>query len=200
MRADQSKLQIVPVYWREAKAYIAEMHRHHLPGGNGRFCIGVQDEDGVLRGVAVMGRPKARMIPHKQVMEVTRVATDGVDNACSALYGAACRIHKPHGYRKAMTYILDSEPGTSLRAAGWKPVAITDGGSWSRPSRGRTDKHPTDRKVRWECRCSELPDLTCPLCGHERHAGQRCAGRAECDDHDHPCVCSYPDPENFSDE
>lgn len=155
----QPRLTIVPVYWREAKAFVAETHRHHLPGGNGRFCIGVEDESGTLRGVAVLGRTKARMLPHKHVLEATRVATDGCPNACSALYGATCRLHKPHGYRKACTYILGSEPGTSLRAAGWKPVAVTEGGSWDRPSRGRTDKHPTEPKVRWECRCSELPEI-----------------------------------------
>lgn len=158
----QPRLTIVPVYWLEAKTFIAEHHRHHLPGSNGRFSIGVEDQDGTLRGVAVMGRPKARMIPHKEVLEVVRVATDGSPNACSALYGAACRIHQPHGYRVAMTYTLESEPGVSLLAAGWRPVAITDGGSWSRPSRKRTDQHPTDRKIKWECRHSALPtiDLT----------------------------------------
>lgn len=161
----QSRLTIVPIYWREAKLFIEEHHRHHLPGGNGRFCIGVEDEDGkLLRGVCVLGRPKARMIPHKHVIEAVRVATDGCANACSALYGATCRLHKPLGYRKAMTYILLSEPGTSLRAAGWKPVAVSGGGSWSRPSRGRTDKHPTEPKVRWECKCSELPEVE--LSGH----------------------------------
>jgi len=157
--AQQSKLTVVPIYWREAKAFVLDHHRHHLPGGNGRFSVGVEDESGQLRGVAVLGRTKARMLPHKHVLEVTRVATDGCPNACSALYGASCRIHKPHGYRKACTYTLLSEPGTSLRAAGWRPVAITDGGSWSRPSRSRTDKHPTERKVRWECPCSELPSI-----------------------------------------
>jgi len=155
----QARLTVVPVYWREAKKFVVDHHRHHLPGGNGRFCIGVEDDDDVMRGVAVMGRPKARLIPHKKVMEVTRVATDGCPNACSALYGAACRIHQPHGQQKAMTYTLLSEPGTSLIAAGWRPVAVTDGGSWSRPSRNRTDSHPTERKIRWECRHSELPAI-----------------------------------------
>ena len=70
----QPRLRIVPVYWREAKQFILDVHRHHLPGGNGRFSVGVEDEDGKLRGVAVMGRTKARMLPHKEVLEVTRVA------------------------------------------------------------------------------------------------------------------------------
>ena len=29
-------------------------------------------------------------------------------------------------------------------------------------SSGRTDNHPLDEKVRWECRCSELPEIPLP--------------------------------------
>jgi hypothetical protein len=163
---DQPRLAIVPVYWREAKAFVQTLHRHHLPGGNGRFCIGVEDETGTLRGVCVLGRTKARMLPHKHVLEAMRVATDGCPNACSALYGATCRLHKPHGYRKACTYILVSEPGTTLRAAGWRPVALSDGGSWSRDMRKRTDKHPTEPKIRWECRCTDLPSIDLDAAQH----------------------------------
>lgn len=36
---------------------------------------------------------------------------------CSKLYGAACRTTKGMGCERVITYILDSEPGTSLRAA-----------------------------------------------------------------------------------
>jgi hypothetical protein len=44
---------------------------------------------------------------------------------------------------------LESEPGTSLIAAGWTREMVSGGGSWSRPSRGRDDKAPLDKKVRW---------------------------------------------------
>lgn len=117
------------------------------------------DDAAAVRGVAIVGRPMARMTDQHGVVEAIRVATDGCPNACSALYGAVCRQQRAHGYRKAITFILASEPGTSLRAAGWRPVARTDGGSWSRPSRHREDDHPLDPKVRWECSCSELPEM-----------------------------------------
>lgn len=54
------------------------------------------------------------------------------------------------GYRKLVTYILDTEPGISLKAAGWRCVAKVRGRSWSCESRPRVDKHPTQGKLRWE--------------------------------------------------
>ncbi len=91
------------------------------------------------------------MLPQYSLLEVLRVATDGCDNACSALYGAVARIGREMGYERhnIITYTLISEPGTSLHAAGWWRDAETDGGSWDRLSRNRTDKHPTEPKVRW---------------------------------------------------
>jgi len=78
------------------------------------------------------------------------VATDGTRNACSMLYGAAWRAAKALGYRKLITYTLASEPGTSLRAAGWSVVGEVRGRSWSCASRPRVDKHPLQDKLRWE--------------------------------------------------
>jgi len=54
------------------------------------------------------------------------------------------------GYLRVVTYTLPSEGGASLRGAGWREVASTDGGSWDTPSRPRMDKHPTAPKLRWE--------------------------------------------------
>lgn len=158
-RLDQSKLRVVPITLKEANAFVTEHHRHHKGNAKHRISTSVVDEDGVLRGVAIMARPKAKAIDQYAVAEVVRLATDGCANACSALYGACCRIARTCGFAYAMTYTLLSEPGTSLRAAGWKPTAITDGGSWDRPSRPRTDEHPLERKIRWECRCSSAPAI-----------------------------------------
>src|SRR5689334_7682206 len=98
-----------------------------------------------------MGRAVAPKTDQYAVLEVTRVASDGCPNACSFLYGAACRIHRVHGFEYAQTFTLVEEPGTSLRAAGWKPVAISPGKAWN--GRGRVSKHPIGPKIRWECRC-----------------------------------------------
>lgn len=145
------RLTIVPVSFREAKAYVAEHHRHHAPPRGHKFSVGVADDDGVLRGVAMIGRPVARMLDDGLTLEVNRVATDGAKNACSALYGAAWRAAKALGYRRLVTYTLASEPGTSLRASGWRLVGEVKGRSWSCPSRPRDeDAQLTLDKLRWE--------------------------------------------------
>ena len=48
-----------------------------------------------------------------------------------------------------LTYTLPSEGGASLRAAGWRVVGRSRGGSWSRPGRPRRDKAPVGPKLVW---------------------------------------------------
>lgn len=147
----QSRLTVCPLPLDEANAFVAQHHRHHQPVIGHKFSIGVADESGEVRGVAIIGRPVARMLDDGLTLEVTRLATDGCPNACSALYSAAWRATKALGYRRIGTYILDTEPGTSLVAAGGRCVnARAGGGEWGRDGRPRVDKHPTQGKLRWE--------------------------------------------------
>jgi len=125
------------------------MHRHHKPVVGHLFSIGaVLGED--LVGVAIVGRPVARMRDDGVTAEVTRLCTDGTRNAYSFLYGASARTAFALGFQRIGTYILASETGTTLKAAGWREIGRTAGGSWSRPSRGRDDKHPTEPKTLFE--------------------------------------------------
>ena len=101
--------------------FVSEHHRHHLPSVGWKFGIAVNDGSEVV-GVIVVGRPVARNADDGWTAEVTRCCTDGTKNAASMLYGAAWRAAKAMGYRKLITYTLDTEPGTSLRAAGWKAI------------------------------------------------------------------------------
>jgi hypothetical protein len=131
-------LHLVPVGFRDAAAFVAMWHRHNRPPVGCKFCIGVADEHGVLRGVAVVGRPVARLFDNGQTPEVTRTATDGTPNANSMLYGAAWRAAKALGWTRLITYTHAVETGTSLRAAGWRVVAQRPANpGWSRPSRPR---------------------------------------------------------------
>lgn len=79
--------------------------------------IGVCDDDGNVRGVAMVGRPVARAYDDGLTAEVNRTATDGYPNANSALYGASWRIAQAMGYRRMITYTQGDETGASLRAA-----------------------------------------------------------------------------------
>src|ERR1700744_4660255 len=135
---------------KDANEFIQRLHRHHKPVVGHRFSLGAQQHSGDLVGVAIVGRPVARRICQSTVVEVTRLCTDGPKNACSFLYGAAARAAKALGYAMIQTYILESEPGTSLLATGWERGHTTKAGEWNRPSRGgrRTDQ-PNCAKVRW---------------------------------------------------
>jgi len=143
-------LTVVPMELDEANLFVAQHHRHHKPVRGHKFSLAVSDADGNVRGVAIIGRPVSRMLDNGWTLEVTRVATDGCKNACSALYAAAWRAARAMGYRRLVTYTLSTEPGTSLVAAGWKRIGEAGGGSWSRKERPRVDKHPTQTKIRWE--------------------------------------------------
>lgn len=144
------KFDVIPLPLAEANAFVAAHHRHHGTVVGHRFSLGVADQAGAVRGVAIVGRPVARGLDDDLTLEVTRVATDGAKDASSALYGAARRAAFALGYKRLVTYTLASESGTSLKAAGYRVVAEVRGRSWSCASRPRVDKHPTQAKLRWE--------------------------------------------------
>jgi hypothetical protein len=147
--ANAVPLRIVPMTIAEAKRVVAQMHRHHPPPQGALWAVGVADLLGMVRGVAVAGRPVARGLDDGSTLEITRVATDGTTNACSMLYGAVLRAAKALGWETVVTYTLASEPGTSLRASGWSEDGSVRGRSWSWSGRQRHDKHPTVDKRRW---------------------------------------------------
>lgn len=150
-RTPQPRLTVVPCELAEANAFIAHYHRHRGKVVGHRFSIAVADEAGTVRGVATVGRPSARMLQDGWTLEVTRCATDGCPNACSALYAAAWRAGRAMGYRRLVTYTLTAEPGTSLKVAGFKDVGVvTKGRSWNGPNRPRVNKHPLQDELRWE--------------------------------------------------
>jgi hypothetical protein len=133
----------------DAAAFVSAHHRHHTPPQGHLFSIGAFEGDR-LCGVVIVGRPVARARQDGLTVEVTRLCTDGTANTCSFLYGKAARAALALGYRRIGTYTLKSEPGTSLRAAGWRLIAEVKGRSWDTPSRRRSDKHPTADKLLWE--------------------------------------------------
>lgn len=144
-----SSLRLIPISLSEANAFVATAHRHHGPVIGHKFSLAAHIE-GKICGIAIVGRPVSRMRDDGLTLEVTRLATDGTRNACSFLYGASARAAMALGYRRIGTYILASESGASLRAAGWRLIAETKGGSWNSASRPRIDKHPLEPKLLFE--------------------------------------------------
>lgn len=143
------RLEICPITLREARDFVGRHHRHHAPPPGGLFAVGAALASEIV-GVAIVGRPVARLLANGYTAEVTRLCTTGERNACSMLYGAAWRAARALGYRRLLTYTLPEEGGSSLRASGWRLVGVAGGGSWARPSRPRVDTHPLQAKLRWE--------------------------------------------------
>lgn len=144
-----STLHVVPVTLREARAFVAQHHRHHRPPQGGLFAVGAAAGERIV-GVAIVGRPVARALQDGWTAEVTRLCTTGERNACSLLYASAWRAARALGWRRLITYTLPEEGGASLRAAGWRLIGEAGGGSWHCPSRPRVDLHPLQVKIRWE--------------------------------------------------
>lgn len=142
-------LEIVPITIQDAKLMVAKMHRHSRPPVSALFALAVAEEDRVV-GCAIVGRPVARLLQDGWTVEVTRLVTDGTKNAASKLYAAAWRVARELGWRRMVTYTLESEPGTSLRAAGWKIVATVRAKVWHTPSRPRVVLDEPQAKFRWE--------------------------------------------------
>lgn len=154
-------IRVIPLTCKAAAKYVGENHRHNKAPNGGLFACGVE-EGGKLVGVAICGRPIARLLDDGRTVEITRVCTDGTMNACSKLYAALCRAAAAVGYERAVTYTLKEEPGASLRAAGFvvdaelpaRPAWSTPGAKRKRVQVQRTlfgdvETRPPGPKVRW---------------------------------------------------
>jgi len=142
-------VNLVPISISDAREFVTRIHRHHPAPQGGLFAVACAVDERIV-GVAIVGRPVARKAQDGWTAEVTRLATDGTHNACSMLYRAAWRACRALGYRRLVTFTLETEPGTSLVAAGFKEVGRTGGKSWNVPSRPRVDRHPLQGRIRWE--------------------------------------------------
>jgi hypothetical protein len=145
-------LHIEPVTLREANALVEQWHRHHKPSRGQRFALGVFDDEGVPHGAAIVGRPVSGGKDQMKVAEVSRLVTDGTFNACSMLYAACARASRAMGFRWIQTYILQSEPGTSLKASGWLYDGLSCEIGWNNGNRPRDLAVPDKgrRKQRWK--------------------------------------------------
>lgn len=142
-------LELQPITQREASEFIKRHHRHHKPSRGWKFGIAVNDGEKVV-GVVMVGRPVARHLDNGWTAEVNRCCTDGTKNVPSMLYGAAWRVCKAMGYKRLITYTRVDEPGTSLRASGWKVVGERPSSSWVNKARKRVDVTEPFQRILWE--------------------------------------------------
>lgn len=154
--SNPGRLRIVPCTIAKANAFVKQVHRHHGTIPIARFALGVADETGRLRGVAIVGRPCNTHLDDGWTLEVRRLATDGCKNACSMLYAASWKAAKAIGYRRLITYTLPTESQASLKAVGWTCITNCGGKSWKSSKRNRQDTPLTFmKKNRWEVTISK---------------------------------------------
>jgi len=139
--------EIVPISLKQANEYVTDKHRHHKAVRGCKFCIGLTVAEQLV-GVAICGRPVSRYYDNGTTLEINRLCTNGYKNACSMLYGACVRIAKEMGYKKVITYILESETGASLKASNFICEGIAGGKIWT-GSRNRDNGVPKEMKQRW---------------------------------------------------
>ena len=99
-----------PMTVKDANLFISLYHRHNKPVKlGGLYAIGLE-KDGELIGVAIAGRPVARLLDNKKTLEINRVCVkDGFPNANSILYARMIRVGRLLGYARIITYTLETE-------------------------------------------------------------------------------------------
>ena len=138
-----------PISLKLANEFVLANHRHNKPVTGHKFSIGLFDDDKLI-GVAICGRPVARMADDGLTLEILRVCTDGTRNANSMLYGRVKKIAQVMGYKKVLTYTLAEESGASLRAVGAQKDGLVKPQEWSRKKRERNSQDVYKKeKIRW---------------------------------------------------
>lgn len=155
-------LMAAPLTLRAANRFVIAHHRHTEDVRGWLFGTSLQ-LDGVTVAVAVAGRPSAHPLQDGFTVELTRVCVDPdaplptEANLCSRLYGRLCRAATALGYQRAVTYTLATEPGTSVKAAGFTLVEELDARpTWDGGARYRDQvdlfgeqRRPPGPKCRW---------------------------------------------------
>lgn len=168
-------LRLRPISFAEAKEFIEEHHRHCGPPVGRQYGAAVSNGAEMV-GVMTAGRPVSAELARQGCVEVNRVCVRAttpaalVTNACSMLYGYACREAFRRGHDRVVTYTLSTERGPPLRAAGFLPVA--------RPKAdrgiGRTGLGLT--RLRLHPKCVGSVGETQPLC----QSNAACLSRPNC--------------------
>lgn len=143
------QLVIRPITFRTAAGFVSKYHRHHgAPVGN-KWSIGLFAENEMV-GCAICGRPVSRYLGDGNTLEITRVCVvDGIRNGCSRLYGACCRIAREMGYKKVVTYTLESENGASLKASNFVCEGVAGNAQWTGKRYEGKRREPQEKKTRW---------------------------------------------------
>ena len=149
-----AEMEVTPIHLKEATEYVKRYHRHCGPPKFHKFSISLRiPEEAEPIGVVIASTPKAKALMDGKTLEINRVCTNPCyANVCSKLYAQAIRAGKALGYQKFITYTLEGESGSSLKAVGFQFAGITSGKKhgWNSPSRCRKQTENAEmNKQRW---------------------------------------------------
>ena len=144
-------LELRPIDFKKACEFVEWHHRHNKPPVGHKYSIALYDGE-KLCGVVMVGRPVGRYLDDGMTLEINRCCTDGTRNACTKLYGAACRAAKALGYKRIITYTRENEPGTSLKASNWTCEGTSGGTHWTGYRYEQMEMQLDVMKIRWSKR------------------------------------------------
>lgn len=151
--------RIVPLTLRAANDFVEVHHRHSSRTSNdgGKFAIGLE-LDGKLVGVAIVGRPIARLLQEPGTAELLRCCVGpGAPEGAGKKLNARCkRVWQLMGGTRLVTYTLARESGGSLSGAGFVREASVPGRQWNGSKRGGR-AIAGEPKTRWASDLSVVP-------------------------------------------
>lgn len=111
-----------------ARKFVDDHHSHHGPHVGEIFAFGAFVDGRKLVGVEVIGRPVAATLDDSETWEITRqaIGPGAPKFTSSRMHGAAGRMARCFGV-ELITYTRVDEPGRSLLAANFMPVALVVG-------------------------------------------------------------------------
>ena len=118
-------LKIVPLSLKEANKFVTKYHRHNKKCQGHKFSLGAIFKNELV-GVVIVGRPVSRRLDNKLTLEISRncVLDNAPKGTCSFLYSKAIKVWQTMGGKKIITYTLDYESGSSLKAVNFKKEKI----------------------------------------------------------------------------
>ena len=144
-------LKCIPLTLKEANAFVIEHHRHSKQCRGHRLSLGAVYKDELV-GAAIIGRAINRYLDNRFTAEILRncVLEKAPKGTCSFLYSRAMKVWQSQGGKKILTYTLETEPGSSLKAVNFNAAAKTGffKGGWQNRSNRR--EYTPIRKIRWE--------------------------------------------------
>ncbi len=152
-------MKIIPLHLKQANDFVDKHHRHNKKVLSHKFSLGLE-KDGKLVGVSIAARPIARLLDNGKTLEIRRVCVlEGNPNACSKLLARMKQLGQLMGYERVITYTLQSESGSSLRAINARCSREVKPSNWKR--KGKAYKHQPvydEYKYRWELHESTQPE------------------------------------------